>query len=245
MTRSLYPLTDDTDWFPNPTLALDEPPGLLAIGGDLSPERLLAAYQRGIFPWFNEGEPILWWSPNPRACIDPAKIRVNKSLKKFLNRCDYRMSINQAFDQVIEACAEPRGDQGDTWILPPMQAGYSSLHKKGHAHSIEIWQGDDLVGGLYGVLVGSAFCGESMFSTKSNASKLALLTLGYLLANKASSFIDCQLPNPYLMSMGASLMSRDVFLEKLHFAVKYDLPKSIFSPRFIERQPIVEHYVNG
>ena len=234
MNKSLYQLNEDPTWFPPPSLALEQPPGLLAIGGDLSPQRLYNAYLNGIFPWFNEDEPILWWSPDPRAIINIGTVRLNKTLKKFLRRCNYQLSTNMAFEKVITACAEPRADNEGTWILPEMRQAYIGLHMQNHAHSIEILNDDKLIGGLYGVLVGNCFCGESMFSKSANASKLALLMLERLLSNTDTAFIDCQLPNPHLMNMGATLISRDVFLQKLKLATKSSVPKSLFSPKFIE-----------
>lgn len=238
MTQSIYYLTDDVSWFPNPENALEQPSGLLAIGGDLSPTRVYHAYQQGIFPWFNNDEPIMWWSPDPRAIFDLSNIRCNKSLRKFLRRCNYDVTINNNFDQVIRNCAKPRSDGEGTWILPEMVNTYNKLHRSGKAHSIEVWQWQDnkrqLVGGLYGLLVGSCFCGESMFSFSANASKLALLVLGKLLENTPQSFIDCQLPNPYLTQMGATLVSRPVFLERLKTASSVVIAPELFAPRMID-----------
>lgn len=236
MSQKLHYLTDDPLWFPHPKNALTEPSGLLAIGGDLSATRLLNAYQQGIFPWFNEDEPLLWWSPDPRAIIDIDGIRINKSLSKFLKKCQFKVSINLAFERVITECAKPRGIDQGTWILPEMISAYLELNKNQHAHSIEIWQDEELVGGLYGVLIGSCFCGESMFSRQPNASKLALITLGELLKNESEAFIDCQLPNPYLSSMGAYLVARDLYLEKLQKSKTSEMKNALFSPRFIEWQ---------
>lgn len=230
MTKSLSYLTDDKNWFPPVQQALDEPGGLLAVGGDLSVDRLHSAYKSGIFPWYSEGEPLLWWSPDPRAVIEPTQIRVNKSLKKFLKRCDYQITMNQSFDEVIRQCSAPRADDG-TWIFPEMIRAYSELHKAGVAHSIEIWQNKDnkkvLVGGLYGVLIGSCFCGESMFSRVPNASKVALLRLAEMLAPVKHAIIDCQIANPYLMSMGAKTVSRGWFIDRLNTAGAQSLSPSI------------------
>jgi len=239
MTSSLFQLNEDPTWFPSPEYALEQPPGLLAIGGDLTFQRLYNAYLNGIFPWFNDDEPILWWSPDPRAVIPMNQLRINKSLRKFLKRCDYEVSINMAFEKVIEACAEPRDENEGTWILPQMQGAYIELHKQNHAHSIEIWQGDELVGGLYGVLIGGCFCGESMFSKKPNTSKLALIVLQDVLSDVFAAFIDCQLPNPHLMNMGAVLISRELFLQNLKLASKSSMPKTKFSPKFIEWRSMI------
>lgn len=235
---TLYYLDNDTSWFPDPKTALSEPNGLLAIGGDLQPERIFNGYQQGVFPWYSEDEPLMWWSPDPRALFPNCEIKLNKSLKKFLNKCDYSVSINTNFTQVMELCAKPRANSEGTWIMPEMVEAYSQLHQQGKAHSIEIWlinsDGKQLVGGLYGVLVGDCFCGESMFSIQPNASKLALLCLAVLMKSSDTAMIDCQLPNPYLMSMGAQLASRDVYLQKLTHARQKSLAKQVFSPRFIE-----------
>ena len=230
MTQSLSYLTDDKSWFPPVHQALDEPSGLLAVGGDLSVERLYNAYKNGIFPWYSEGEPLLWWSPDPRAVIEPSQVRINKSLKKFLKHCDYEVTINQCFKDVISECSAPRADDG-TWIFPEMINAYTALHSAGHAHSIEVWQNNNdnkrLVGGLYGVLIGSCFCGESMFSRSPNASKIALLRLAEILAPVKNAIIDCQIANPYLMSMGAKTVSRHWFINRLNAASVQSLPSSL------------------
>lgn len=243
MKQELYFLDDDVNWFPSPRQALSEPAGLLAIGGDLSPQRILSAYQQGIFPWFNEDEPIMWWSPDPRAVLNIGDLKINKSLRKFLRKCDYIVSVNQAFEQVIRHCAKPRANGEGTWILPEMVQAYCKLHAMKRAHSIEVWQKVDgkkeLIGGLYGILAGNCFCGESMFSKQTNASKLALITLHHLVSKLDNGLIDCQLPNPYLMSMGASLTSREMYLSKLTNSLQSS-PNDVFLPKFIEWQPLVE-----
>lgn len=240
MKNTLHYLSDDLNWFPSPTHALEEPAGLLAIGGDLKPQRVFNGYQQGIFPWFSTGEPIMWWSPDPRAIINITDIKINKTLKKFLKKCNYSVSINTKFDQVITHCAKPRANSDGTWIISEMKNCYNQLHKTGQAHSIEVWEIDDkgknLIGGLYGVLVGNCFCGESMFSLKPNASKLALICLSELLNDHDGAFIDCQLPNPYLMSMGATLISRELYLERLSYSREQTLPLSVFSSKFIQWQ---------
>ncbi|MDA8622091.1 leucyl/phenylalanyl-tRNA--protein transferase [Psychrosphaera sp.] len=242
MTQSLSYLTDDKDWFPPVTQALNEPSGLLAVGGDLSVERLYNAYKNGIFPWYSEGEPLLWWSPDPRAVIEPSQVRVNKTLKKFLKRCDYEVTINQCFNDVITQCSAPRADDG-TWIFPEMIKAYSDLHNAGYAHSIEIWQTINnkrvLVGGLYGVLVGSCFCGESMFSRQANASKIALLRLAQMLTPFKHAIIDCQIANPYLMSMGAKTVSRGWFIDRLKAASGQKLP-----PTLLTKQALNASFLN-
>jgi leucyl/phenylalanyl-tRNA---protein transferase len=216
--QTLYSLADDPNWFPEPEYALEDPPGLLAVGGDLSKERIFNAYQKGIFPWYSEGEPILWWSPDPRAVLMPTDIKINKSLAKFMRKSPYSITVNKCFNDVIRQCAAPRVDDG-TWIFPEMIDAYCQLHRAGHAHSIEVWECIDgqthLVGGLYGVLVGACFSGESMFSLKPNASKFALIELTKIISQHPAGIIDCQLANPYLMSMGAKTVSRQWFLNKL------------------------------
>jgi leucyl/phenylalanyl-tRNA--protein transferase len=204
----IFRLLADSLLFPDPALAEDD--GLLAVGGDLSAERLLLAYQNGIFPWFSEGEPILWYSPHQRCVIFPERIKVSKSMRQQLKKGDWKITENQAFDQVIYHCAtSPRNGQDGTWITQEMQNAYITLHGKGIASSIEVWKGGELVGGLYGVVIGKVFCGESMFSKVSNASKLALI---YLANNTAFSLIDCQLPNEHLMSMGAEMIGRKEYM---------------------------------
>lgn len=207
----VFRLLEDALIFPDPALAdLD---GLLAVGGDLSMARLTLAYQSGIFPWYSEGEPILWYSPHERCVIFPQHIKISKSMRKVLQSGLFKVTTNQAFKAVIEACAAtPRFGQDGTWITDEMQAAYISLHEKGIAHSIEVWQHEQLVGGLYGVIVNKVFCGESMFSHVSNASKTALI---YLAEMMGFELIDCQLPNDHLMSLGAEMISRDAYLTLL------------------------------
>lgn len=196
-----------------PDTALAEPDGLLAIGGDLSIDRLILAYQSGIFPWFSEGDPILWYAPHERCVIFPQKIKVSKSMKKVLNSSVFKVTTNLAFDKVIMNCANiERRDQDGTWITNDMQQAYINLHQKGLAHSVEVWQNEKLVGGLYGVTVGKVFCGESMFSLVSNASKIALI---YLCQTNQYDLIDCQLPNDHLMSLGAEMISKQEYLDIL------------------------------
>jgi leucyl/phenylalanyl-tRNA--protein transferase len=205
-----FQLLDDDVSFPDPTLAEED--GLLAVGGDLSLERLLVAYSNGIFPWFSEGEPILWYSPHERCIIYPKQIKISKSMKKVLKEELFQVTIDQAFTEVIQNCAQtPRKGQDGTWITDDMQSAYINLHEKGFAHSIEVWQDNQLVGGLYGILVNKVFCGESMFSHVSNASKTALIYL----SNLNIELIDCQLPNDHLMSLGAEMIDRETYLEML------------------------------
>jgi leucyl/phenylalanyl-tRNA--protein transferase len=201
--------------FPPADIAHTDPNGLLAFGGDLSAKRLLLAYSSGIFPWFSHDEPIMWWSPDPRGILPLDNFKCSKSLKKFARNCDYHITINSAFDQVIEICAAiPRNDSG-TWITDDMLNAYKNLHQLGHAHSVEVWSEDDLVGGLYGITVGKVFCGESMFHKATNASKLAMLSLVELLKSEAVEFIDCQMQNSHLASLGCIEVPRDKFLTML------------------------------
>jgi leucyl/phenylalanyl-tRNA--protein transferase len=196
--------------FPDPALA--EPDGLLAVGGDLSVERLLLAYQNGIFPWYSEETPILWYTPHERFVLFPAELRISSSMRQVIRSGKFRITRNQAFDRVIAACScIPRPGQDGTWITPEMQAAYIKLHLLGYAHSIEVWQADTLVGGLYGVAMGRVFCGESMFSHVSNASKMALVSL----SEEGYQLIDCQVHTDHLASMGARMISRVDYLEIL------------------------------
>jgi len=202
---------DDRLLFPNPALAEDD--GLLAVGGDLSMQRLLLAYQNGIFPWYSEDEPILWFSPHERFVLYPGELVVSKSMRKVLNSGQFKLTFNQCFEGVIAACAKaPRPGQDGTWITADMQQAYITLNKNGYAHSVEVWQRDELVGGLYGVEVNRVFCGESMFSKVSNASKTALIHLCRL---GRHDLVDCQVYTPHLESMGARMISRDDYTKAL------------------------------
>lgn len=208
--------------FPPVDTALEDPNGLLAFGGDLSPARLFSAYSQGIFPWFSDNEPLLWWSPNPRAIIELNEFVPSKSLKKLARKQKYTVTINHAFDRVINACSTiPRkkpntGDFSDeTWITEDMIAAYKQLNGLGLAHSVEVWHDDELVGGLYGVGIGKVYCGESMFHRESNTSKLAMLALVEHMKAYDMAFIDCQLPTDHLSSLGAKTLSREDFIEKL------------------------------
>jgi leucyl/phenylalanyl-tRNA--protein transferase len=189
--------------------------GILAVGGDLSPERLVAAYSGGIFPWYSDGEPILWWSPNPRLVIFPDEIHVSRSLKRVLNRDLFTITFDRCFETVIESCRQPRKYQRETWITAEMVAAYKTLHELGYAHSLEVWSNDDIVGGLYGVSLGACFFAESMFHRISNASKFGLVRLVQILGNLDFKLIDCQIPSLHLKTMGAREISRGEFLNLL------------------------------
>jgi leucyl/phenylalanyl-tRNA---protein transferase len=188
-----------------------EKSGLLAVGGDLSPERLLAAYQEGIFPWYGDGEPILWWSPDPRFVLFPDELRISRSMRQFLKKGLVRITFDRAFLEVISACRRSRPGQDGTWITPEMRAAYCALHDLGYAHSVEVWQGDVLAGGLYGVSLGRAFFGESMFSAAPNASKAALITLVSHLRERGFDLIDCQVETGHLAGLGARPIPRRDF----------------------------------
>jgi leucyl/phenylalanyl-tRNA--protein transferase len=214
MTLQPIWITEDapTHAFPDVDNAMIQPNGLLAVGGDLSPARLLHAYQRGIFPWFSDGQPILWWAPDPRAALFPRAIKISRSLRKTLRREVFQVSFDRAFPQVIQACAAPRGQQNDTWITSRMIDAYCELHSHGFAHSVECWKDGHLAGGLYGVAIGKVFFGESMFSRVSDASKVALAAL----CRSGYELIDCQLPSDHLKRMGAIDLPRRQFMRLLH-----------------------------
>lgn len=207
---------DPNSPFPAPHTAGDREGGLIATGGCLSSERLTQAYRQGIFPWFSPGQPILWWNPIWRAVLLPEHLHVSKSFKKFLRKRPYQITLNRAFSEVIQHCANvPRGPDNGTWITPEMIQAYLQLHQKGIAHSVEVWQDDHLIGGLYGVLTGTVFSGESMFSLKPNASKLALLCLTQAWSHAGLRLIDCQIMNDHLASLGAIHVSRSDYLNLL------------------------------
>lgn len=197
--------------FPPLEHALHEPNGLLAIGGNLSPQRLLSAYRKGIFPWFNEGEPILWWSPDPRMVLFPSELRISRSLHKTLKKNHYEIRTDSAFIEVIRACAAPRKEQTGTWIHPEMVSAYTALHHLGVSHSVETWMQEELVGGLYGIAIGKMFFGESMFSRVTDASKIALVHLVRQLERWNFGLIDCQMKTTHLASMGAREIPRSEF----------------------------------
>ena len=201
--------------FPPTHHALAEPNGLLAAGGNLSPEWLLAAYHQGVFPWFSEGEPILWWSPNPRMVVFPGELRLTRSLLKTLRSGHFEVRCDTAFAQVMTACAAPREPGGGTWISPQIQAAYRRIHEMGWAHSIEAWRGSELVGGLYGVAIGRVFYGESMFHRATDASKVAFAHLVRLLEQHNFAVIDCQMTTQHLSSLGGRELMRSDFLDGL------------------------------
>lgn len=202
---------DAPEWFPPPEQALDDPAGLLAAGGDLSPARLLAAYRRGIFPWYSPGQPVLWWSPDPREVLFPEEFRISRSLAKTLRNGGFSVALDRDFAGVIDGCAQPRQHSLGTWITPEMRAAYLELHRRGHAHSVEARLGGELVGGLYGVRLGGVFFGESMFSRARDASKVALAHLVAVCRRNGIAVIDCQLASRHLASLGARSIPRSQF----------------------------------
>lgn len=206
---------DPPDCFPPVDMALREPDGLLAAGGDLAPERLLWAYRHGIFPWYDEGQPLLWWSPDPRCLFGPGDFHTSRRLRRWMRGAGLEIRVNTAFADVIRACAGPRRHEQGTWITPDMMHAYETLHAQGWAHSIEIWDRDVLCGGLYGLAIGRAFFGESMFSARTNASKLALKFLDSLLDNGEFDLIDCQVISQHLVSIGAKIVPRREFIAML------------------------------
>lgn len=231
MSQTITFLLPDSLAFPPLNSALTDPNGLLAIGGDLTAERLISAYRNGIFPWYSDGEPIMWWSPTPRAIIKTADIKINRTLRKIINRGQFSLSINKAFSEVIALCADAPFRQEDTWITEEMENGYLELHQLGQAHSIEVWHEDQLVGGLYGVAINGYFSGESMFYRMPNASKLALVGLAKLLKSEGIDFVDCQLTNPFLEDMGCIEVPRATFTEMKDKAINTILNKDFWHAR--------------
>jgi leucyl/phenylalanyl-tRNA--protein transferase len=222
MNKTITWLTSDGDreWFPPLDQALDEPEGLLAAGGDLSPERLLAAYRRGIFPWYSAGQPVLWWSPNPREVLIPQQFKCSRSLAKTLRNRGFEVTFDRDFVDVVRACAARRENSTGTWITPEMLAAYCRMFERGHAHSVEVRLQGQLVGGLYGVLLGRVFFGESMFSRERDASKVALARLCEKAAVAGVQLIDCQLATPHLRSLGSQPLSRADFSQRVAAATR-------------------------
>lgn len=215
--------------FPPPEMALREPNGLLAMGGDLSPARLLSAYHRGIFPWFSPGDPILWWSPDPRAVLYPQQFHLSRSMKRFHNNSPYRVTLNQNFHEVIEGCASDR--QEGTWITTQVQRAWLKLFEAGHAHSVEVWHQNELVGGLYGLALGQIFCGESMFSRRENASKTALMVFSRYFEQQGGKLIDCQVLNPHTASLGAQEIARADYLNQVNSLAVLPLSAGCWQPQ--------------
>lgn len=225
----MIPWLADRPAFPPVEQALTEPNGLLAAGGRLTPEWLIAAYRHGIFPWYSQGEPILWWSPNPRLVLQPAAIRITRSLRKTLRQRRFEVRFDTAFDAVVRECAAPREPGGGTWITAEIRAAYDRMHELGYAHSVECWQEGRLVGGLYGMAMGRAFFGESMFCRVSDASKVALAHLARFLERHNYAVIDCQMTTPHLLSMGAQEIGRSEFSTGLADWTREGLPPGKWS----------------
>ncbi|MCL1527714.1 leucyl/phenylalanyl-tRNA--protein transferase [Xanthomonas nasturtii] len=222
--------------FPPATQALREPDGLLAIGGDLSPQRLLNAYAHGIFPWFSEGQPILWWSPDPRMVFRTDALHLSSRFRRQLRSSSWTVRADTVFDQVIDACASvPRAGQDGTWITAPMQHAYIALHRLGHAHSFEVFDGARLVGGIYGVAIGQMFFGESMFSAESGGSKVALAALAAHLHAEGWPLLDAQVENPHLLTLGAQRLPRAQFLQQVQLQVARPAAPGTWSERYGER----------
>ena len=217
----MIPWLESGTHFPPIESALTEPDGLLAAGADLSSARLLTAYRSGIFPWYNSGQPVLWWSPDPRTVLFPAEFRMPRSLVKRLRRRDYEIRVDTAFEAVMHACAAPRSDGAGTWVTPEMIAAYCELHRLGHAHSVETWINGELAGGLYGIALGRAFYGESMFARVADASKIALAHLVRRLEHQQFGIIDCQMNTAHLARFGAREIPRREFSQRLVELVNY------------------------
>ena len=232
----MIPWLDKRTPFPPVERALAEPNGLLAAGADLTPERLLDAYRHGIFPWYSDGEPILWWSPDPRMVLFVDELKVSRSLAKSARNKGFELRVDTAFEAVIDACAQPRGAQPGTWITGEMRAAYLRLHRLGHAHSVETWREEELVGGLYGVSIGRMFFGESMFALASDASKVALVALVRELREQGCALIDCQMDTRHLASLGARSIPRSEFLRAVKALVHYDVAPGSWGSRKAARQ---------
>lgn len=216
---------DSTSAFPAVETSLDEPEGLLAAGGDLSIERLVRAYKEGIFPWYSDGEPILWWAPDPRFVLLPEQLKISRSLGKNVRNNKFEIRMDTAFEEVISICAsQPRKDQPGTWITDEMKQAYIDMHYAGHAHCVECWDGDELIGGLYGIHTGQVFCGESMFSKQSNASKIALVHLCQFLNLNGFKLIDSQVYTEHLERLGAQMISRSEYINILQQAHQVVMP---------------------
>ncbi len=240
----MLPFLDTCSPFPPVSQALDEPNGLLAAGADLSTERLLLAYSLGIFPWYSEDEPILWWSPNPRTVILLDQYKPSRSLCRFVRQSNLSVTLNTQFELVMQRCSEPRKDQPTTWISDEIKQAYCALHRLGKAHSVEVWQNEELVGGIYGVSIGKLFCGESMFSGITNGSKIALASLiGYLRTN-GFPMIDCQVENPHLMSLGATNIGRNAYLQILDFAVQQPIETKFWQSKHLKPQSLITRNIN-
>jgi leucyl/phenylalanyl-tRNA--protein transferase len=219
MSRQL-PYPDESSYIPFPPVSSATPEGIVAVGGNLSPNMLLSAYMQGIFPWFSEGDPILWWSPDPRCVLYPGEVHISRSMQTLLRRKRFRISFDASFPSVIEGCRlAPRRGQKGTWITESMRDAYIELHRLGYAHSVEVWDGEVLAGGMYGVSLGSCFFGESMFSKVQNASKAALIEFSRLMRDMGLQVLDCQVHSPHLESLGARQITREEFMDLLQICL--------------------------
>ena len=230
---------DPPETFPEINTAFETPDGLLAAGGDLSSERLLYAYRHGIFPWFDEGQPILWWSPDPRCVLYTDELRLTRRTVRSLKNCDFTIRVNTAFSDVVTSCAAQREGQDGTWITAEMMVAYQDLHEHNWAHSIEVWAGNRLVGGLYGIAIDRVFFGESMFSRENNASKAAMFALCKMLRENNVALLDCQVESPHLLSLGARLISRPQFAAILQAACADPLPLCIWPSEAVKIADII------
>ena len=220
----MIPFLGPADPFPPVEQALDQPDGLLAAGGSLTTRRLIDAYRRGIFPWFNEGDPILWWSPDPRMVLRPSRLHVSHSLAKKLRKGSFLVTVDRAFARVLDGCAAPRTGDSGTWLSLPMRRAYTALHQAGLAHSIEVWMDGELAGGIYGVGIGRMFFGESMFTRRSDASKIAMARLATQLERWDCPLVDCQLETDHLLSLGAEHMPRRAFVAEVERLTQLGAP---------------------
>jgi leucyl/phenylalanyl-tRNA---protein transferase len=220
----MIPFLGPADPFPPVEQALDQPDGLLAAGGSLSPKRLVDAYRRGIFPWFNEGDPILWWSPDPRTVLRPSQVHVSHSLRKRLRKDNFCITMNRSFARVLDACAAPRAGESGTWLSEQMRRAYALLHREGLAHSIEVWMEGELTGGIYGVGIGRMFFGESMFARRTDGSKIAMVRFCRQLERWGLPLIDCQLETDHLLSLGAEPMPRRQFVKEVDLLTREPAP---------------------
>ena len=221
----MIPFLGPADPFPPVDQAMDNPDGLLAAGGSLTMKRLIEAYRSGIFPWFNEGDPILWWSPDPRTVLRPSNIHVSHSLRKRLRKGSYFVTLDRAFVRVLDGCAAPRAGDSGTWLSPAMRRAYTGLHNAGYAHSIEVWMDGELAGGIYGVAIGRIFFGESMFARRTDASKIGMVCLARQLERWGFPLIDCQLETSHLMSLGAEHMPRRRFVGEVARLIRESAPE--------------------
>lgn len=231
MSQTLQVLESDCLAFPPLHNALENPNGLLAVGGDLSIKRLHNAYLNGVFPWYSENDPIMWWSPDPRAIINTSNVRINRTLNKFIKKNPYRVTLNHAFKDVIRLCANAPFRTDGTWIIDEMLNAYLNLHENNLAHSIEVWENNELVGGLYGVAINGYFSGESMFYTKKNASKIALVALAKHLKSENISMIDCQIVNDFLEDMGCVEISREDFIREQKQHTDMSISNNFWQPK--------------